>query len=90
MVETVFDDTVLLVLLLFTLGVSLCSCLKTGLLLLFRLGTILVQQLVQLGGGILVECVGELGECWGYFETLVEDDFLALETDVCGPFDEAS
>lgn len=62
---------------------------KTGLLLLLGLGAVLVQKLEQLGRGVLVESVGELGDGRGNLKTLVKDDLLALETDVLGPLDEA-
>jgi hypothetical protein len=48
----------------------------------------LIQEFEQLGGGILIKSVGELGDCRRYFESLVQNDFLALKTNVFGPFDE--
>ena len=62
---------------------------KTGLLVLLGLWAVLVEEFEQLSGGVLVQGVRELGNGGGDFETLVEDDFLALKADVFGPFDEA-
>jgi len=62
---------------------------KTGLLVLFRFGAVLVKELEELSGGVLVQSVRELGNGGGDFETLVEDDLLALKADVFGPLDEA-
>jgi len=64
--------------------------LKTGLLLLRRLGTVFVKKFEQLGSGVLVKSMRKLSNGGWDLETLVEDDFLALETNVFGPFDEAS
>lgn len=66
------------------------SSLETRLLLLLRLGAVLVQELEQLSSSVLVESVGELSNCGRDLEALVEDDLLALEANVFGPFDEAS
>jgi len=62
---------------------------KTGLLLLLGLGAVLVEELEELGRGVLVESVGELSDGGGNLEALVQDDLLALEADIFGPLDEA-
>ena len=62
---------------------------KTSLLVLLRLRAVLVEELEELSGGVLVQSVRELGNGGGDFETLVEDDLLALKADVFGPLDEA-
>lgn len=62
---------------------------QPGLLLLLGLGPVLVQEPEELDGGVLVEGVTELGDCWGDLQTLVEDDLLSLESDVFRPFDES-
>ena len=41
---------------------------KTGLLLLGRLRLVLVEQAEELGGGVLVQSLGELGDRWGDLE----------------------
>ena len=66
------------------LGLSL----ETSLLLLLGLRAVLVQELEQLSGSVLVESVGELSDGRGNLETLVQDDLLALKADVFRPFDE--
>jgi len=62
------------------------NSLKTRLLLLLSLRTVLVQKLEQLRGSVLVEGMRELGNGGRYFETLTQDDFLTLEADVFRPF----
>ena len=62
---------------------------ETCLLLLRRFGTVSVKEFEQLGGGVFVECVRELGNGGWDLETLMEDDFLTLETNVFRPLDEA-
>ena len=74
-------------LLLFSGGLS--GSLKTSLLLLLGLGTVLVKELEQLGSSVLVEGVRELGDRGGNLETLAEDDLLALKADVFGLLHEA-
>jgi len=71
-----------------TSGNSLGSGLETLLLLLLSLRAVLVQELEQLGSRVFVESVRELGDGGWNLEALVEDDLLALETDVLGPFHE--
>jgi hypothetical protein len=66
------------------------DCFQTSLFLDFGFGAVLIKKLEQLGGGILVEGVWELRDGRGNFEALVEDDLLALQADVFGPFDKAS
>jgi hypothetical protein len=62
--------------------------LQTSFLLLLCLWAVFVQKLEELRGGVLVEGVRELCDGGGDFETLAQDDFLALEADIFGPFDE--
>src|SRR5882762_82767 len=78
-----------------SLGLLLLSCgfrnsLKTSLLLLLCLRAVLVQKLEQLGSSVLVQCVRELSDGGGNFETLAQDDFLTLKADIFRPFDETS
>lgn len=75
-------------LLAFTLLSTLGSLDQALTLLDLGLGPVLVQELEQLGGGVLVQGVGELSDGRGDLETLVEDDLLALKENVFGPFDE--
>lgn len=91
MVEAVLDKERLLgvVRLLVLAGIGGGSG-ETSLLLLLRLGAVLVEEFEQLGRGVLVKGVGELGDGGGNLETLVEDDLLALKANVFGPFHEAS
>jgi len=70
------------------LGLGLGLGQETRLLLLLGFGLVLVEELEELGGGVLVEGVRELGNCGGDLQTLVKDDLLALETDIFGPLDE--
>lgn len=93
-VETVLDEEGLLAV---SLGVGLLAVgdvlggsIETGLLLLLGLGAVLVEELEQVGGGVLVQGVGELGDRGGDLQALVKDDLLALEADVLGPLDEAA
>jgi hypothetical protein len=60
------------------------------LLLLLGLTLVLVGEAEELGSGVLVKDLSELGDRRGGLEALVEDDLLALETNVLGPLDEAS
>ena len=53
------------------------------------LRAVLVQELEQLGSGVLVQGVGELGDSRGDLEALAEDDLLTLKADILGPLDEA-
>ena len=69
---------------------SSSSSLETGLLLLRRLWTVFVKKFEQLGSRVLVKSMGELSNGGWDLETLVEDDFLALETNVFRPLDETS
>jgi hypothetical protein len=63
---------------------------ETSLLLLRSLGTVFVEQFKKLGSRVLVKSVGELSDGRWDLETLMEDDFLTLKTNVFRPFDEAS
>lgn len=89
-VQAVLGEQGLLVRLdLLVLGGGSSSSVETGLLLLLGLGAVLVEELEELGRGVLVEGVRELGDGRGHLEALVEDDLLALQADVFGPLDEA-
>ena len=59
------------------------------LLLRLCLRLVLVEELEGLLSLIAVENGCELIDSWRNFEAEVEDLALALETDVCGPFDHA-
>jgi len=92
-VETVLDKVGLLAV---SLGVGLLAVgnvlggsIETSLLLLLGLGAVLVEELEEVGGGVLVKGVGELSNRGGDLQALVKDDLLALKTDVFGPLDEA-
>ena len=92
-VETVLDEEGLLAV---SLGVGLLavgdvlgSGIETTLLLLLGLGAVLVEELEEVGGGVLVKGVGELGDRGGNLQALVKDDLLALEANVLWPLDEA-
>lgn len=76
--------------LLFVLSGSSSGGLETSLLLLGRLGTVFIKEFEQLCSRVLVKGVRELGNGRRDFETLVENDFLALETNVFRPLDKAS
>lgn len=73
---------------LLALSSILGSSVKTGLLLLLGLRAVLVKELEELGSGILVQSVGELGNGGRNLQALGEDDLLALKADVFGPLDE--
>jgi len=89
-VQAVLDEQGLLgVLDLLALSSLGSSSGETGLLLLLGLGAVLVEELEEMGGSVLVESVAELGDGRGNLEALVQDDLLALEADVFGPLDEA-
>lgn len=92
-VETVLDEERLLAV---SLGVGLLAVsdvlggsIETSLLLLLGLRAVLVEELEEVGGGVLVKGVGELSDRGGDLQALVQDDLLALETNVLGPLDEA-
>jgi hypothetical protein len=78
-----------LVLGLLGLSGGLSSSIETRLLLLLSLRAVLVQELEQLGSGVLVESVVELSDRRRDLEALVENDLLALEADIFRPLDEA-
>ena len=71
------------------LGSSLRSSVETSLFLLLSLGAVLVEEFKKLCGGVLVQSVGELGNGGGNLQALVENDLLALEADIFGPFNES-
>lgn len=76
-------------------SISLSSCLLLSagqqplLLLLLGLWPVLVGQLEQLCGGLAVQSLGELVDCRGNLQTLVEDGALPLQADVTRPFHKA-
>jgi len=91
MVKTKFDKEGLLRLLLLGVlifGGGLGGSVETSLLLLFGLRAVLVEQLEKLGGRVTVQSMGELRNRRRDLEALVQDDLLALETNVFGPFHE--
>ncbi len=49
------------------------------------LGAVLVEQLEDLSGKVLVGSLGELVDRWGDLQTLVEHTLLALKTNVLWP-----
>ena len=57
---------------------------------MLSLGAVLVQELEQLRGSVLVEGVRELGDGRRDLQALGEDDLLALQADIFGPLHEAS
>ena len=87
-VDTVLDDERLLGLGLLTLlDLSGGSSGQTLLLLDAGLGAVLVDELEQLSGSVLVQDLGELVQSWGNLETLVQDLALTLEANIFGPLD---
>ena len=89
-VETGLDEDGLLALTgLLAVGDLLGALLQADLLLLLGLALVLVEETEELGGRVLVENLGELGDGGRDLQALVEDDLLALEADVFGPLDEA-
>ena len=78
-----------LCILLLVCGGGGSGSLQTGFLLLLRLGSVLIEKLEQLCGGVLVEGVRKLSDRGWDLESLVQDDLLALQADVFGPLDEA-
>lgn len=62
---------------------------QARLFFLLGLGAVLVQELEQVGRGVLVEHAGELVDGRRDLEPLLEDGLLALQADVLGPLDVA-
>jgi len=58
------------------------------LLLLASLRGVLVQESQKLGGLVLVNSIGKLGNGWGNLKTLEKDSLLTLKLDELGPFGE--
>lgn len=90
-VQTVLDSVGLLadVLLLLAL-LDGGGLLEQALLLLdLGLGAVLVEELEGLGGGVLVQDVGELGNRRRHLEAHVEDLLLALKADILRPLHHA-
>ena len=90
-VQTILDSVRLLadVLLLLALRDGGSLLVETLLLLGLRFGTVLVQQLEGLRGGVAVQGVSELRDGRWDLEAEVQDLLLALETDVFGPLHHA-
>lgn len=91
-VKTVLDEEGLLGVLgggLVVTSLGLSLLVQSSLLLLGGLRLVLVHQLEQLGGSVLVEGVTELSDGRGDLESLVKDDLLSLESDIFGPLDES-
>ena len=90
-VETVLDDVGLLADVLLLLALLDGGGLLGQALLLLGLGlrTVLVEELQDLGGGVAVEDVLELGDRRGHLQAHVEDLALALEQDILGPLHHA-
>lgn len=90
-VETVLDNVGLLGNVLLVLagsnGLGLLG--ESLLLLLLSLGSVLVEELEGLGGGVLVQGVGELGERRGDLESHAQNLLLSLQSNVLGPLDES-
>lgn len=63
--------------------------LQAGGLLQLCLWAVFLQELEQLNGGLLVECLRELVDCWRDLQSLLQDCLVALDADVLGPSDEA-
>lgn len=55
-----------------------------------RLGTVLLEQLEQLDGGLFVRGLGELVHWRRDLQTLLQHGLVALHTDVLGPTHEAA
>ena len=62
---------------------------KTELLGSLVLGADLVEDAEELGGGVLVQRVGELVDCGRHLEAVLQHAMLALEAHVLGPTHEA-
>jgi hypothetical protein len=88
-VNTVLDDNGLVSLGdLLLLGLGSSSSTETITLLGLVLRSVLVHQLEELSGSVLIQNVGELVESWGNLQTLVKDLLLTLKLNVVGPLDE--
>jgi hypothetical protein len=87
-IQAVLDNDRLLGfnLLAFSLGSG--SSTKTLLLLSSGLGSVLGGKLEKLGCSVLVQDLGELVDCRGDLEALVQDLLLTLKTNIFGPLDE--
>lgn len=60
-------------------------CLKTSALLQLCLWAVLLQELEELDGGLLVQCLRELVDWWWDLEALLQDCLVALDADVFRP-----
>ena len=91
MVETRLDEVRLLglVKLLLAGGEVGSALLEAGLLLLLGLALVFLGEPEEGGRRVAVEDVAELGDRRRGLQALVEDDLLALETDVFRPLDKA-
>lgn len=89
-VDTVLDHDGLLALIdLGTTGSLLGELSETDLLVSSGFRAVLVEQLEELGSGVLVQGLGELVDRGRNLQTLLQDGSLALQADVRGPLDEA-
>ena len=70
-------------------GLLLGELAQTGLLLCAVLRLVLLEKLEELGGGGLVNCLGELVDGRGHLQALLEHLLLALQTHILGPLDKA-
>lgn len=91
-VETVLDGVGLLGDILLLLALLDGGSLLEETLLLLGLGfrAVLVEELESLGGGVLVQNLGELSQSRGNLQAHLENLLLALEADVLGPLDHAA
>jgi len=68
---------------------SLCSGIKTLLLFLLGLWTILGQKLEELDGSVFVQGLAELVDCRWDLETQLENASLTLKSNIFWPFNKA-
>lgn len=86
-VQAVLDDDGFFSSHLFAGDLGLGSGKQTSFLLDLGLGAVLVGQLEELRGQVLIEDLGELADCWWHLKALIEDPLLTLETNIFGPLD---
>lgn len=83
------EDWLLLGLHFLALGLGFGDLLQTLLLGQWRLWAVLLQQLEQLNGILLVQGLAELVDWWWDFQALLQNGLLALNADVFRPANEA-